>query len=333
MIRIAINGYGRIGRCLLHALFESARDDQFEIVAINDLADFSLIAHLTQFDSTHGAFNADVQLAGDKLLINNHPILLLHEPAPEQLPWKALDIDLVVECSGRYTQRSELEQHLAAGAPAVLASCPIEDADLTVAYGINHEQLTGNHRIVSNASCTTNCLAPLVKVLNDAIGIESGIMTTIHAYTNDQHLLDGALSDPYRARAATLSMIPTKTGAADAVAEVIPELAGKITGMAVRVPTHNVSVVDFHFQAKRETSVEEVNALFKQASEQSLSQVLSYNQLPLVSVDFNHNPASCIFDATQTTVLGKQVKVMSWYDNEWGFANRLLDVAALMAQA
>lgn len=330
MIRIAINGYGRIGRCLLHAIYESGRDQEFHIVAINDLCDFDLLTHLTRYDSTHGHFPADVALEGNQLRVNDHRIQLLHQQDPADLPWKALDVDLVVECSGRMKSRELVDHHLQAGAPRVLVSHPLADADLTVVYGVNHHLLDGTQRIVSNASCTTNCLAPVAKVLHEGLGIECGQMTTIHAYTNDQHLLDNAHSDFYRARAAALSMIPTKTGAAAAVGLVLPELAGKLDGMAVRVPTPNVSIVDFHFTAKRETSREEVNQMLRDASEGDLKGVLSFNEQPLVSVDYNHNPASSIVDAPQTRVQGRQVKVMSWYDNEWGFSNRLLDVAATM---
>lgn len=329
-MRIAINGYGRIGRCLVWAIHERGLSDAFEIVAINDLADFEVLAHLTQYDSTHGRFAADVQLKDNTLVINKQEIRLISEADPTKLPWAELDVDLVLECSGKFKKRERNQQHLDAGAKRVLISYPMAEADLTVVYGVNHQQLDASQRIISNASCTTNCLAPLAKVLNDLLGIEQGIMTTIHAYTNDQNLIDKQHSDLYRARSATQSIIPTKTGATSAVGLVLPELKGKLTGMALRVPTLNVSLVDLHFTARKVPGVDAINAAVKQAANGELKGVLEYNDKALVSIDFNHNPASSIFDAAQTQVLGQQVKVMSWYDNEWGFTNRMLDVAALI---
>ncbi len=332
MIRIGINGYGRIGRCILHAIYETGRNQQFDIVAINDLSDKALLAHLTQFDSTHGHFPADVKLQDDLLTINGDNIRLLSQPNPAELPWAGLDVDLVIECSGQMKSRDKVAAHLTAGAPRVLLSHPLADADQTVVYGVNHQYLDNRHQIVSNASCTTNCLAPVAKILHDAIGIECGAMTTIHSYTNDQHLLDRAPGDFYRARAAALSMIPTKTGAAEAVGLVLPELAGKLHGMAVRVPTPNVSLVDFHFTAGRDTNVDEINQLMRDAASGAWAGIVACNELPLVSVDFNHHSASSIFDSAHTAVTQRQVKIMSWYDNEWGFSNRMLDVALCMVQ-
>lgn len=329
-MRIAINGYGRIGRCIVWAIYESGLEDEFEIIAINDLADKNVLTHLTRFDSTHGRFKADVEGDGKSISINGRAIQFFSEKNPELLPWGKLDIDIVLECSGKFKTRDLAETHLNAGAKKVLISYPMAEADKTVVYGVNHQTLGDDDKIISNASCTTNCLAPLAKVLHNAIGIEQGLMTTIHAYTNDQNLIDKAHSDPYRARAAGLSMVPTKTGAAKAVGLVIPELKGKIDGMAVRVPTANVSLVDLIFVPEKPTSVEEINALVKHAANNHLKGILSYNDQPLVSIDYNHNPASSVFDAPQTRVLGKQCKVMSWYDNEWGFSNRMLQVARLI---
>ena len=327
-MRIAINGYGRIGRCIVWAIYEQGLEKEFEIIAINDLADKSVLAHLTRFDSTHGLFKADIQSDEESLTINGHRIQFLSEKNPEALPWDKLNIDIVLECSGKFKTRALAETHIHAGAEKVLISYPMAEADATVVYGVNDDQLRQEDKIVSNASCTTNCLAPLARVLHDTLGIEQGLMTTIHAYTNDQNLIDKAHSDPYRARSATQSMVPTKTGAAKAVGLVIPELKGKIDGMAIRVPTLNVSLVDLTFTAGRPTSAEEINSLVKTAAEGSLKGILAYNELPLVSIDYNHNPASSILDAPQTRVIGNQCKVMSWYDNEWGFSNRMLQVAA-----
>lgn len=332
-IRVAINGYGRIGRNILRALYESDFRSQIEVVAINDLADAKLNVHLTKFDSVHGRFNADVSLNDDKLMVNGDTIQLLQQRNPADLPWKALKVDVVLECSGIFTARDTAKAHIDAGASKVIISAPGKNMDATIVYGVNHDQLTGEHQIISNASCTTNCLAPVAKVLNDLVGIECGSMTTIHAVTNDQSITDVSHSDLYRARCASLSMIPTQTGAAKAVSLVLPELEGKLDGMAVRVPTANVSVVDLTFYADRKTTVEEINAAMEAAAKAN-PKVLAYNELPLVSIDYNHIPVSATFDAAQTRVNGRLVKVMAWYDNEWGFANRMLDnTLALMACA
>ncbi|KZN32374.1 glyceraldehyde-3-phosphate dehydrogenase [Pseudoalteromonas luteoviolacea CPMOR-2] len=325
MINIAINGYGRIGRNVLRALYESGQNEQIKIVAINDLAPAETNAHLTQFDSVHGRFQEKLTLAGNTLIIGNDEITLTQERDPANLPWKALNVDIVLECTGIFTSRDAAAKHIEAGAKKVIVSAPGTDLDATVVHGVNSEVLNAESNIVSNASCTTNCLAPVAKALNDVVGIEQGSMTTIHAFTNDQNLCDVYHKDLYRARSATQSMIPTKTGAAKAVGLVLPELAGKLDGMAVRVPTVNVSLVDLTFVAKRETTAEEVNEIVKAAAEGAMAGVLEYNTLPLVSIDFNHNPASSVFDATQTKVEGKLVKVMAWYDNEWGFSNRMID--------
>lgn len=324
MLRVAINGYGRIGRNLLRILFERGLDSKIEIVAINDLGDAKTQAHLTQFDSTFGRFRFPVKLEGDELCIDNRRIKLISEPKLENLPWHNLNIDVVLECTGKAKKRAVAEQHLTAGAKSVLLSHP-GDADVTVVYGVNHHLLSAEHTIVSNASCTTNCLAPMAKVLNDAVGIEQGIMTTIHAYTNDQNLLDKSHQDLYRARAAAHSIIPTSTGAAKAIGLVIPELDGKLDGMAVRVPTMNVSLVDLNFTAKKATSVEAINQALQAGAQQFPQGVMECNELPLVSCDFNGYPVSCVADLTQTRVQGKLVKVMAWYDNEWAFAHRMLD--------
>ncbi|MDE3270641.1 type I glyceraldehyde-3-phosphate dehydrogenase [Pseudoalteromonas sp. G4] len=330
MIRVAINGYGRIGRNVLRALYESNREQEIKIVAINDLAPANVNAHLTQYDSVHGIFGKKVTLAENTLIIDNDEIALVQERDPANLPWADLAVDIVLECTGLFTSRDAAAKHIEAGAKRVIVSAPGTDMDATVVHGVNSDVLNADSIIISNASCTTNCLAPVAKALNDTIGIEQGSMTTIHAYTNDQNLSDVYHSDLYRARSATQSMIPTKTGAAKAVGLVLPELAGKLDGMAVRVPTINVSLVDLTFIAKRDTTAEEVNAAVKAAAEGAMAEVLEYNEAPLVSIDFNHNPASSVFDATQTKVDGKLVKVMAWYDNEWGFSNRMLDqVAAL----
>lgn len=322
-IRIAINGYGRIGRCIVRALFEYKKQNEIELVALNDLSSLDTIAHLTRYDSTHGIFAGDVSTEGETLTINGQNIRVFAKRNPEELPWKELNIDLVLECTGFFTDRDAAMKHINAGAKKVLISAPGKNVDATVVYGVNHMDLKSSDLIVSNASCTTNCLAPVVKPLNDAIGIESGLLNTVHAYTNDQVLLDGAHEDLRRARSATQSIIPTKTGAASAVGLVLPELAGKLDGFAMRVPVLNVSVIDLTFIAKRETSVQEVNDLVRAAK----SKVLHINEDPLVSCDFNHNPASSIFDTAQTKVLGKLVKIVSWYDNEWGFSNRMIDTA------
>ncbi|MFZ2208727.1 MAG: type I glyceraldehyde-3-phosphate dehydrogenase [Porticoccaceae bacterium] len=329
-MRIAINGYGRIGRCVLRAIGERGLESQLEIVAINDLTDLAMMAHLTRVDSTHGLFNGTVANAGSDLIVNGRAIPVTAHKNPADLPWRALDVDLVLECTGKFKRRTELAGHLNAGAPRVLVSHPVADADRTVVYGVNHKALTAAETIVSNASCTTNCLAPIAKILHEAVGIVQGAMTTVHAVTNDQQLLDKAHGDFYRARGAMQSIIPTHTGAATAVGLVLPELVGKLTGMALRVPVANVSLVDLHFTAQRDTSADAINQLMRAAAAGAWAGILACNELPLVSVDFNHNPASSIFDVNHTSVSGRQVKVMSWYDNEWGFTNRMLDVALHM---
>lgn len=325
-IRVAINGYGRIGRCILRSIFEYNRQNEFEVVAINDLSGIDVTAHLTRYDSTHGRFGADVSIEGNILIIDGQSIQVIAERDPAKLPWKQLDVDLVFECTGFFTNKEAAMGHITAGAKKVLISAPGKGVDTTVVYGVNHSMIKASDTIVSNASCTTNCLAPVVKALNDAIGIESGLVNTVHAYTKDQMLLDGSHKDLRRARSATQSIIPTKTGAAAAVGLVLPELAGKLDGFAMRVPVLNVSVVDLTFQAKRATSVEEVNDAMRKAK----SRILQINEDPLVSCDFNHNPASAIFDTTETKVIGNLVKVVAWYDNEWGFSNRMLDTAHQM---
>ena len=336
MYKIAINGFGRIGRNVLRALYERPElQNKIQIVAINDLGNLEINAHLLQFDTVHGRFNQQVEVGDDSLTINGDKIQWFSERDPANIPWGDLDVDLVCECTGVFTSRDSAALHLAGGAKKVLISAPGTNVDATVVYGINDNILTQAHDIVSNASCTTNCLAPMVKPLHDAMGILSGYMTTVHAYTNDQQLSDVYHSDVYRARSATHSMIPTKTGAAVAIGDVLPELKGRLDGLAVRVPTINVSLVDLTFNAGRETSIEEVNQLLKQAAEGDLSQVLSYCDKPLVSVDYNHIPYSCNFDSLQTRVNGSLVKIMGWYDNEWGFSNRMLDnsIALLDASA
>ena len=332
MLRIAINGYGRIGRALVRALFERGLEHKIRIEAINDLSDFSTLAHLTRFDSTFGRFNGQVQQHDDTLQINDQSIRLLREREPVNLPWDRLGVDLVLECSGKFKTRQQVEQHLTAGAPRVLLSHPLESADLTVVYGVNHAQL-GSQQIVSNASCTTNCLAPLAMVLDQAVGIRQGLITTVHAYTNDQSLLDKSHSDPYRARAAALSMIPTSTGAAKTIGLVLPRLAGRLDGLAIRVPTANVSLLDLTFTSERPTSVEALNSALLASAKTLLPGVLECNELPLVSCDFNGYPASCVVDLNHTRVQGDLVKVLAWYDNEWAFANRMLDVMLAWPQS
>ena len=328
-IKVAINGYGRIGRNILRALYESKRQD-IRIVAINDLGDLNTNIHLTKYDSTHGRFQTDVQAADGGMMVNGDFIKVCQERDPKQLPWGQLDVDVVYECTGRFTTREQASAHLEAGAKKVIISAPAAGVDATIVYGVNHKTLKASDQVISNASCTTNCLAPLVKPLNEAIGVESGMMVTIHAYTNDQVLVDTYHSDLHRARSATHSMIPTKTGAAAAVGLVLPELAGKLDGYSVRVPTINVSLVDLTFLPKRQTTVAEVNEILKSAASGALRGILVVNEEPLVSIDFNHNPASSIFDATQTRATGPLVKVLSWYDNEWGFSNRMLDVTTAL---
>ncbi len=325
-IRVAINGFGRIGRNVLRALYESKKNYDIQIVAINDLGDAAINAHLLKYDTAHGIFFADVTHSEKAIFVNQHEILTFSERSPANLPWAELKIDVVLECTGLFTNRQTAGAHLTAGAKKVIISAPAKEVDATVVYGVNHDIITQDMTIISNASCTTNCLSPIAKPLNDALGIESGLMTTIHAYTNDQRLSDVYHTDVRRARAAAMSMIPTQTGAAAAVGLVVPELKGKFDGLAVRVPTLNVSLVDLSFIASRDTTVEEVNDIIRKAASQSpMNQVLAVNDLPLVSVDFNHNPMSSIFDASETRVKGRLVKVMAWYDNEWGFSNRMLD--------
>ncbi|NLQ18769.1 type I glyceraldehyde-3-phosphate dehydrogenase [Marinomonas sp. M1K-6] len=333
-IKVAINGYGRIGRNTLRALYESGKRDQIQIVAINDLGDSKTNAHLTKYDTVHGRFSEEVTFDDEALYINKDKIRTFSERNPADLPWAELGVDVVYECTGFFTTKEKASAHISAGAKKVIISAPGKDVDATVVYGVNQNVLTSAMTVISNASCTTNCLAPVAKPLSDKLGIESGLMTTIHAYTNDQRLSDVYHEDLYRARAAAQNMIPSKTGAAAAVGLVVPELAGKFDGMAVRVPTINVSLVDLTFLAPRETSVEEVNKIIEDAikADATLAEVLHINYEPLVSSDFNHSAYTSNFDATQTRVQGKLVKIMAWYDNEWGFSNRMLDnTIALMA--
>ena len=334
-VKIAINGYGRIGRNVLKALYESNRTDELQIVAINDLGDSKSNAYLTKYDSAHGTFPFAVEANEDSLTVDGDEIKVFAQRDPEQLPWGDLGVDVVMECTGFFAKRELASKHLKAGAKKVVISAPAgTDIDATIVYGVNHQTLSSDHEIISNASCTTNCLAPLVKPLHESIGVESGIMNTIHSYTNDQVLTDVYHSDLRRARSATQSMIPTKTGAAAAVGLVLPELAGKLDGFSVRVPTINVSLVDLSFIASRPTSVDEINSVIKEASSGALKGVLDYSDGPLVSIDFNHNPASSTYDATLTKVQeGTLVKVCSWYDNEWGFSNRMLDTTLALVNA
>lgn len=332
-IKIAINGFGRIGRNVVRALYESQQEDvELVLVAINDLSETEASAHLFKYDSVHGRFKGDVRCEDEHLYINGNKIHMTKVKDPEQLPWEEYDVDIVLECSGFFATKDKASKHLKAGAKRVLISAPAGSDVRTVVYGVNQDTIEVSDKIVSNASCTTNCLAPLVKVLHGALGIKEGMMTTVHSYTNDQKLVDSTHSDIRRARSATQSMIPTKTGAAAAVGLVIPELNGKLDGYAIRVPTVNVSVVDFTFIAEKSASVKELNQLMRQASEGELKGILNYNDEPLVSVDFNHCSASSTFDATQTRVVGDLMKVVSWYDNEWGFSNRMLDTARAIAK-
>jgi glyceraldehyde 3-phosphate dehydrogenase len=331
-IRVAINGYGRIGRNVLRALYESGKREKIQIVGINDLGDANLNAHLTKYDSVHGRFDGSVVVDGNTMIVNGDVIRITSERDPANLPWAELKVDVVYECTGIFTSREKAMLHINAGAKKVIISAPGTDVDATVVYGVNHNVLKSTNTIISNASCTTNCLAPIAKVLNDSFGIVQGSMTTIHAYTNDQHLSDVYHKDIYRSRSATQSMIPTSTGAARAVGEVLPVLKGKIDGMSVRVPTINVSLVDLNVLVSRDTTIAEVNAAMKKAATDEMPGVLVYNDEPLVSIDFNHHPASSNFDSLQTKVYGRWVKVLSWYDNEWGFSNRMLDnTLALMS--
>jgi glyceraldehyde 3-phosphate dehydrogenase len=330
--RVAINGFGRIGRNVLRAIVEGGRKD-IVVVAINDLAPVATNAHLLRFDSIHGRFPGEVKVDGDSINCGTGPIKVTAIKDPAQLPWRELDVDIALECTGIFTSKDRASAHLKAGAKAVLVSAPADGVDLTVVYGVNHDKLTKQHQVVSNASCTTNCLAPVAKVLHDAVGIEKGFMTTVHSYTNDQPSLDQVHNDLYRARAAALNMIPTSTGAAKAVGLVLPELNGKLDGVAIRVPTPNVSLIDFKFVAKRATTKDEINAAVKRAAEQQLKGILSYTDAPNVSHDFNHDPHSSIFHLDQTKVMdGNFVRVMSWYDNEWGFSNRMVDTAVAMGK-
>ncbi len=334
-IRVGINGYGRIGRNVLRALFESGRDNEIEIVAVNDLGDARTNAHLTRFDTAHGPFPGTVEVADGAMIVNGKSIKVLSERDPAKLPWGDLGVDVVHESTGFFANKTKASAHLAGGAKKVLISAPAgKDIDATIVYGVNHGVLKASDTVVSNASCTTNCLAPLVKPLHEKIGLKHGIMTTIHAYTNDQVLTDVYHSDLRRARSATHSMIPTSTGAAAAVGLVLPELNGKLDGYAMRVPTINVSVVDLTFTAERATSVEEINDIMRAAADGELKGILAYNDEPLVSIDFNHNPHSSIYESSQTKVIeGTLVKVLSWYDNEWGFSNRMLDTTIAMVKA
>ncbi|UDG82830.1 type I glyceraldehyde-3-phosphate dehydrogenase [Candidatus Vallotia lariciata] len=333
-IRVAINGYGRIGRNTLRAHYEGNKKHDIEIVAINDLGNIKTNAHLTKYDTAHGKFMGSVAVDGDYMIVNGDHIRVLTDRNLVGLPWADLDIDVVLECTGFFTSKEKAATHLKCGAKKVIISAPGgKDIDATIVYGINHQALKSTDTVISNASCTTNCIVPMVKPLQDKIGIENGLMTTIHAYTNDQVLTDVHHEDLRRARSATHSMIPTKTGAAAAVGLVLPELNGKLDGYAVRVPTINVSIVDLSFIASRDTHVDEVNKILKEAAEGSLNGILDYSTAPLVSIDFNHNPASSIFDATLTKVSGRLVKVSSWYDNEWGFSNRMLDTTVALANA
>ena len=333
-IKVAINGFGRIGRNILRAVYESGRTGEFQIVAINDLADAATNAHLTQYDTTHGKFPGTVSVDGSDLIVNGDRIKVFAERDPGKLPWAELGVEVVHECTGFFRSKETAGAHITAGARKVILSAPGQSVDNTVVFGVNHDSLKSTDEIISNASCTTNCLAPLAKVLHEGVGIEKGLMTTIHAYTNDQVLTDVFHTDLRRARSATMSQIPTKTGAAAAVGLVLPELNGKLDGFSMRVPTINVSVVDLNFVASRPTTVEEINSIVRTAADGYLKGILAYNELPLVSVDFNHNPHSSIFDAGLTRVMdGNLVKVLSWYDNEWGFSNRMLDTTIALMNA
>lgn len=332
-MKIAINGFGRIGRLVLRAILER-NDKDLQVVAINDLGSIDMNAHLFKYDSVHGTFTGEVKAEAEGLNINGQHIKVFAEPEPQNLPWDQLSVDIVFECSGRFTHRKQAEKHLQSGAKKVLISAPGTDVDLTVVYGVNDSKLKAEDRIVSNASCTTNCLAPVAYILNKSMGIKHGFMTTIHAYTGDQLLVDSIHKDPRRARAAAVSIIPSSTGAARAVGEVLPELKGKLDGTAVRVPIPNVSMVDLKFVAERPTSVEELNQLMHDAAQSELQGVLAYNTEPLVSIDFNHHPASSIFDASGTQVVDQIFcRIVSWYDNEWGFSNRMIDTARRMMKS
>jgi glyceraldehyde 3-phosphate dehydrogenase len=333
-IRVAINGYGRIGRNILRAHYEGGKKNDIQIVAINDLGNAESNAHLTRYDTAHGKFPGTVTVEGDSMIVNGDTIKVFAQRNPAEIPWGDLNVDVVLECTGFFTTKEKASAHIAGGAKKVIISAPGgKDVDATIVYGVNHSVLKATDTVISNASCTTNCLAPLVQPLNAKIGLETGLMTTIHAYTNDQVLTDVMHEDLRRARSATMSMIPTKTGAAAAVGLVLPELNGKLDGFAIRVPTINVSVVDLSFISTRNTTVDEVNAIMKEAAEGALKGILTYQTAPLVSIDFNHNPASSNFDSTLTKVSGRLVKVCSWYDNEWGFSNRMLDTTVALMSA
>jgi glyceraldehyde 3-phosphate dehydrogenase len=333
-VKVGINGYGRIGRNVLRAIYEGGRNKDVQIVAINDLADAATNAHLTQYDTAHGKFPGKVGVEGDSIVVNGDRIKVFAQRDPSKIPWGEVGAEIVLECTGFFTTKADASKHIAGGAKKVVISAPGgKDVDATIVYGVNHQVLTSAMTVISNASCTTNCLAPIAKVLNDSIGIERGLMTTIHAYTNDQRLTDVFHEDIRRARSATMSMIPTKTGAAAAVGLVMPELKGKLDGFAVRVPTINVSLVDLTFTPKRATSVDEINKLMKAAADGPLKGVLNYTEALLVSVDYNHDPASSTYDATMTKIIdGNLVKVCSWYDNEWGFSNRMADTAVAIGR-
>ena len=331
-VRVAINGFGRIGRNVLRAIYESGRKD-IEVVGINDLGPVETNAHLLRFDSVHGRFPHEVKVEGDSIVIGSNKIKVTAERDPSKLPWKELGVDIAMECTGIFTAKEKASAHLTAGAKRVLVSAPADGADLTVVYGVNHDKLTKDHLVVSNASCTTNCLAPVAKVLNDAVGIQHGFMTTIHAYTGDQPTLDTMHKDLYRGRAAAMSMIPTSTGAAKAIGLVLPELKGKLDGVAIRVPTPNVSVVDLKIVAKKETTAKDINEAMKRAASQELKGILGTTDQPNVSIDFNHDPHSSTFHLDQTKVMnGTLLRVLSWYDNEWGFSNRMGDTAVAMGK-
>ena len=331
-VRVSINGFGRIGRNILRAIIESGRDD-IKVVGINDLGSVETNAHLLRYDTVHGRFPADVKVSGDNIDVGKGPIKVTSIRDPKDLPWKQLDVDIAMECTGIFASREKASMHLVAGAKRVLVSAPASGADLTVVYGVNHNKLTKDHLVVSNASCTTNCLAPIAMVINQVVGISQGFMTTIHSYTGDQPTLDTMHSDMYRARAAAGNMIPTSTGAAKAVGLVLPELNGKLDGVSMRVPTQNVSVVDFKFNAGKSTSVDEINNLIKKATNNELINILGYTDEPLVSSDFNHDSRSSVFHMDQTKVMdGSFVRVLSWYDNEWGFSNRMSDTAVAMSK-
>jgi len=333
-IKVAINGYGRIGRNILRAHYEGGKKHDLQIVAVNDLGDAKINAHLTQYDTAHGRFPGTVMAEGDAIIVNGDRIKVIAERDPSKIQWGAMGVDVVLECTGFFTTKAEAGRHLAGGAKKVIISAPGgKDVDATIVYGVNHQVLKASHTVISNASCTTNCLAPLVKPLHDKIGVVNGLMTTIHAYTNDQRLTDVYHEDVRRARSATMNMIPTKTGAAAAVGLVLPELNGKLDGYAIRVPTINVSLVDLSFVAARDTTVEEVNKIMKEASTGELKGILAYIDEPLVSMDFNHTAVSSNYDASLTKVSGRLVKVSSWYDNEWGFSNRMLDTTVALMQA